>query len=588
MMKLAARLLNALSPNLARQAAALAQAQQQIRIAEALFDSHLLVLVTDARRVIQRVNQAFIEHMGYSAEELIGNTPWMLRSGHHDAAFYSAMLRSIQNTGRWQGEIWDRRKDGEVIPKWMTITAVADEQGAITHFVACYTDLTARKQAEEQAQKLALYDVLTGLPNRALLIEMLEHSQHSCVTYHQYGALLLLDLDQFKTLNDSQGFAQGDALLQATAQRLRQHLGEAVSIARLGGDEFAVLLTDLGQDAQTAARHAEQQGQMLRQALAEPYELGDLHYSGSASLGVTLFTCTGSAPSELIKQAELAMYQAKQAGRNALRFFDHALEEAIAEQARLLQELRPALHGGQFALYYQLQISADQQLLGAEVLLRWLHPERGMVSPAHFIALAEESGQIIELGDWVLEQACRQLAAWQHDPLFCSLVLAVNVSARQFSQDDFASKVLAFLERSGAQPKQLKLELTESLLVGDTGSLIEKMHALKAFGISLSLDDFGTGYSSLSYLKQLPLDQLKVDQSFVRELLTDRSAAAIAEAVIKLGSSLNLAVIAEGVEELAQQQFLAKLGCLHYQGYLFSKPLPLPEFEALVRRLSPD
>ncbi|MDP2021882.1 MAG: bifunctional diguanylate cyclase/phosphodiesterase, partial [Hydrogenophaga sp.] len=386
------------------------------------------------------------------------------------------------------------------------------------------------------------------------------------------------DLDNFKTLNDTLGHDKGDLLLQRVAQRLVFCVREGDTVARLGGDEFVVMLEGLSENPDEAATQAETVGEKILATLNQPYRLAGYENRSTPSIGVTLFSGHQTSIDELLKQADLAMYQSKTAGRNTLRFFDPAMQAMVSERAALEVDLREAVRQQQFVLYYQPQVVEDGRLTGAEALLRWQHPRRGLVSPAEFIPLAEETGLILPLGHWVLETACAQLATWANQPKTAQLSLAVNVSANQLHQADFVDQVLAVLSRTGANAKRLKLELTESLLVSDVEKTIAKMAALKAHGVGFSLDDFGTGYSSLSYLKRLPLDQLKIDQGFVRDILIDPNDAAIAKMVVALADSLGLAVIAEGVEIEAQRDFLAHLGCHAYQGYLFSRPLPLDEF----------
>jgi len=562
-------------------------AEAELRIAATAFESQQGTTVADAHGVILRVNQAFTRITGYSAAEVVGKNPRVLQSGRHDAAFYQAMWSSIATTGAWQGEIWNRRKDGEVYPEWLSISAVKDATGKVVNYVATFSDISARKSAEDQVHHLAFYDPLTQLPNRRLLLDRLAQALATSARHQSMGALLYVDLDNFKTLNETLGHVQGDILLQAVAQRLNGCVREDDTVARLGGDEFVVMLEDLSVNAVDAATQAESVGGKIQQALSESYPLGPFRHRSTSSIGVTLFG--GVLPQgtdEPLKRAELAMYQAKAAGRNTLRFFEERMQQVVAERAALEDDLRDALLANQFLLYYQPQVvGGAARLTGAEALVRWLHPKRGLVSPADFIPLAEETGLILPLGQWVLETACRQLAVWAGQPALAHLTLAVNVSAKQFHQSDFVAQVQTTLARTGAKAQRLKLELTESLLVDDVEGIIAKMTTLKAQGVGFSLDDFGTGYSSLSYLKRLPLDQLKIDQGFVRNILSDPNDAAIAKMVVALADSMGLAVIAEGVEMQAQQEFLAHLGCHAYQGYYFSRPIPVAEFEAFAQRL---
>jgi len=560
------------------------EAQEALRIAATAFESQQGMTVTDTNTVILRVNSAFTEITGYSEEEAVGQTTSMLRSGRHDASFYAIMWRSLNTTGGWQGEIWNRRKNGEIYPEWRMITAVKDHGGAVTHYVSSFVDITQRKKAEEEVHDLAFYDPLTHLPNRRLLLDRLKQALASSGRNKRHGALLFIDLDNFRNLNDTLGHDVGDLLLQQVAQRLLTCVREGDTLARIGGDEFVVMLEDLSKTPVDAANQAETVGEKILQTLNLPYELeGALHHS-TPSIGVTLFADHRTGVDELLKRADLAMYQAKAVGRNNMRFFDPEMQAVIATRSALEADLRAAIEGSQFLLYYQAQVVGDGHLIGAEALLRWPHPVRGMVSPGVFIPVAEETDLIVPLGLWVLETACAQLAQWATHPEMAHLTLAVNVSARQLRLPTFVQDVLTTIERSGANPHRLKLELTESLLVKDVEDVITKMSALKARGVGFSLDDFGTGYSSLSYLKRLPLDQLKIDQGFVRNILTDPNDAAIAKMIVALAESMGLTVIAEGVEIEVQKVFLARLGCHAYQGYLFSRPLPLADFEAFVRQ----
>ncbi len=561
------------------------QADEELRIAATAFETQQGMLVANGDWTILRVNQAFCDMTGYTVEECVGQTPQsLLRSERHDGAFFDTMVETLARTGTWQGEVWDKRKNGETFPVWLTITSVKDAAGTVTHYVDTLTDITARKATEQQIQSLAFYDPLTELPNRRLLMDRLTHAMDGWSRHQRRGALLFVDLDNFKILNDTYGHHKGDLLLQAVATRLSTCIRKGDTVARLGGDEFVVMLEGLSQDALEAATQAEAVGDKVLALLNESYQLGDNEHHSTPSIGITLFGAPDEGIEEPLKRADMAMYQAKAAGRNTLRFFDPHMQSVVTARAALEAGMREALVRHEFLLYYQAQVVGEGQLTGVEVLVRWKHPQRGMVSPAEFIPLAEDTGLILPLGHWVLHTACTQLARWAHQPQMAHLAVAVNVSPRQFNQSDFVEQVLDVLERTGANPQRLKLELTESMLVSNVEDVIAKMAALKTVGVGFSLDDFGTGYSSLSHLKLLPLDQLKIDQSFVRDILTDPNDAAIANMVVVLARSLGLAVIAEGVETEAQRQFLATQGCHAYQGYLFSRPLPLEEFEALALR----
>jgi diguanylate cyclase (GGDEF)-like protein len=512
----------------------------------------------------------------------VGQNPRIMKSERHDMAYYMAIYQSLENIGVWAGEIWNRRKNGEVYPEWLNISAVKDEAGLTTHFVGIFTDISQRVSAQAQIDTLAFYDPLTQLPNRRLLMDRLEQALHASTRHARKNALLFVDLDNFKTLNDTLGHHQGDLLLAQVAQRLKTCTRDGDTLARLGSDEFVVMLEDLSQDDMEAATQAEIVADNVLSAFQQDFQLGQGAHHSTPSIGITLF---GGEPLEgseqPLKRAELAMFQAKAAGRNTARFFDAHMQAEVSAHAALESDLREAVRKQQFLLHYQSQVVGAGRITGVEALVRWQHPQRGMVSPAEFIALAEESGLILPIGQWVLETACTQLTAWAADPAFAHLTMAVNVSARQFKQPDFVDSVLSTLERTRANPQRLKLELTESMLVDEVEMVIARMGALKAHGVAFSLDDFGTGYSSLAYLKRLPLDQLKIDQGFVRNIVTDPNDAAIAKMVVALAESMGLNVIAEGVELQAQADFLAHLGCHAYQGYLYSKPLPVEALERL-------
>ena len=419
-------------------------------------------------------------------------------------------------------------------------------------------------------------------------MDRLKHALATSARNKREGALLFIDLDNFKTLNDTLGHDIGDLLLQQVTQRLIDCVREGDTVARLGGDEFVVMLEDLSENAQEAAMRAESVGEKILAALNQAYRLAGYEHHSSASIGLTLFGNKRETVDDLLKRADLAMYSSKTAGRNTLRFFDPEMQTVVSTRAAMESDLREAVLKDQFQLHYQVQVAGNGQSIGAEVLVRWQHPQRGMVSPSEFIPVAEETGLILPLGKWVLEAACQQLAAWATRPEMAHLTVAVNVSARQFHHRDFVDQVIGVLTRTGANPQRLKLELTESMLVSNVNDIIAKMSALKSRGVGFSLDDFGTGYSSLTYLKRLPLDQLKIDQGFVRDILIDPNDAAIARTIVALAESLGLAVIAEGVETEAQRNALARQGCHAYQGYLFSRPLPLKQFETFMGQLDKD
>ncbi|MDO9233710.1 MAG: EAL domain-containing protein [Methylotenera sp.] len=556
--------------------------ENELRIAAIAFESQEGMIVTDANNNILRVNLAFTAITGYTSEEAVGQTPRLLSSGRQDKAFYEAMWERLNQTGAWEGEIWNRRKSGEVYPEHLTITAVKEASGTVTNYVATLTDITMSKAASDEIKNLAFYDPLTRLPNRRLLLDRLQQALAASTRSEQRGALLFLDLDHFKTLNDTLGHDAGDLLLQQVANRLSNCVREGDTVARLGGDEFVVLLEDLSEQPIEAAAQTVVIAQKILASLNQPYQLGMHEHHSTPSIGATLFNDHEAGLEAILKQADIAMYQSKTEGRNTLRFYDPKMQEAITTRVDMERELRQAIEQQQFQLYYQIQVDNSGKPLGAEALIRWIHPERNMIPPLQFIPLAEETGLILQIGQWVLETACAQLKIWHQNPHRRDLVLSVNVSAKQIHQDDFVTQVQETIQRHGIDAQKLKLELTESMLVANLDDIIEKMNALSQIGVRFSLDDFGTGYSSLQYLKKLPLCQLKIDQSFVRDIVTDDSHHAIVRTIIAMAHSLNLGVIAEGVETEGQRQCLLGKDCTNFQGYLFGKPVPIHEFEVAL------
>lgn len=559
--------------------------EQKLRIAAAAFESHEAMLVTDAQKRIMQVNRAFSDITGFPAVEAVGNLPALLDSGRHDEQFFSCMWQDVDRTGSWQGEIWHRRKDGEIFPVWHTISAVRDDLGAVTHYVCAFSDITQHKASEEEIRHLAFYDPLTQLPNRRLMHDRLHQAMLANERSGRKGALLFIDLDNFKTLNDTHGHSKGDLLLQQVAQRLLASVREGDTVARLGGDEFVVILENLARDTDEAATQAEVIGEKILGVLDRPYKLDGIDHLSTPSIGVALFDGERGATEDLMRRADMAMYEAKRAGRNTLRFYDPDMQARIETHNAFEAALLQGVIENQFRLHYQPQVDAQERVVGAEVLIRWQHPEQGMVSPAHFIPLAEQSGLIVPIGFWVLRESCTQLARWADIPHFAPLTLSVNVSAKQFGMPTFVNEVKDLIEAYGIDPAKLKLELTESLLLENAEGIIAKMNALRELGVKFSLDDFGTGYSSLSYLKRLPIEQIKIDQSFVRDLERNENDAVICAATISLAHSMHYKVVAEGVETLAQRDFLTSVHqCDYMQGYLFSRPLPLADFEAFVGR----
>ncbi|MDD2929229.1 MAG: PAS domain S-box protein [Sideroxydans sp.] len=564
------------------------RAEKQLRVAAATFETHDAILITDAQSRIVRVNRAFTKITGYRSWEVIGQNPRIMSSGRHDKFFYQAMWQQLLEQGSWSGEIWDRRKNGEIYPKWVNITAVKDETGNTVNYVAIFSDITERKRNEDEIRGLAFYDALTQLPNRRLFMDRLQNAVAASVRNGDYGALLFIDLDRFKVLNDTLGHEYGDLLLVEVAARIKGCVREVDTVARLGGDEFVVVLEEMGSHREEASHKAGRVAEKIRESLVRPYQLKEKEHCSSPSIGVELFHDGVGSLDDLIKHADLAMYQAKNAGRNTVFFYDPSLQHDLDARAMLGNDLRRAIKDDTLQMHYQVQVDNERKLLGVEALLRWQHPALGMVPPANFIPVAEESTLIVELGDWVLHNACAQLAAWSGDPRMSGLTMAVNVNAYQFAMQDFADHLATILQRHGVEPNKLKLELTEGAVLHDITVAVEKMHKLKALGVQLSLDDFGTGYSSLSYLEKLPLDEIKIDQSFVRDITVDQSDAAMVLSIIDMAKNFGHVVIAEGVETETQLSFLKQHACMAYQGYLFSKPVSGDELERLIAEWQSD
>lgn len=551
----------------------------QQAVAATAFETHEGIIITDGQSRIMRVNRAFCDITGYEAVEVIGKTPALLKSGRQDGDFYEKMWATLIAEGRWDGELWDRRKNGEVYPKQLTITAVRDDAGKVSHYVGMFSDISLRKEAEAEIFRLAYYDPLTLLPNRRLLMDRLHQAMTASERNDSYGAVLFIDLDHFKELNDTQGHAVGDKLLVEVARRLVSSVRTGDTVARLGGDEFVVMLANLFDSDEGVGLHAESVASKVLEALNRPYVLEGRKYQGTASIGVTLFHGRQSSADELLKHSDVALYQAKNSGRARLRFFDPSMQQALEKRARMKADLRIALQENQFRLYFQPQVDAAGRCVAAEVLLRWQHPEQGLLLPGEFIPFAEESGLIGLIDLWVLAESCRQIRNWDELKVFAGLRLSVNISAAAFMHHDFVAVVLANVYAHRIEPARLKLELTETSLIHNLTDAIERMRQLKSDGIGFSLDDFGTGYSSLSYLRQLPIDQLKIDRAFVCNVTVESGDAVIAKTIIGMAHNLGLELIAEGVETQEQFALLDSFDCPGFQGYLFSRPVSLGDFE---------
>ncbi|MDQ7728985.1 EAL domain-containing protein [Halomonas sp. SpR8] len=558
------------------------EARAEAQIAAAAFQTHLGILITDAQGSILKANDTFKRITGYDDADMIGKNPRMFSSGHQNKAFYRRLWRRIVKTGHWEGEIWSQRKNGELFPEWLTISAVYGSSGVLTHYVATMSDISERKAAEQEIHQLAFYDPLTGLANRRLFMDRMEVALKECRRYHRCGALLFIDIDNFKQINDTLGHYSGDQLLQSVARRLGRMLRDTDTLARLGSDEFAVLIEDIDGSPVQTTQLAERIAKKLMALLSQPIQLAEESITITGCIGITVMSSAGHTVDDYLQQVDMALFQAKRNGRQSVCFFDPAMQAVLLARVKLETDLQQALAEAQWLLYYQPQVNHHGVITGVEALLRWQHPERGMVSPAEFIPLLESSGLINDVGEWVLEKACHQLAQWANNSRLSELTMSVNISPLQFCDEAFLDRVEGVFARTQAPLNRLKLEVTESLFVEARDIARYKMLALKAQGVRFSLDDFGTGYSSLAYLAQLPLDQLKIDQSFVQQVLISQANAAIVESTIALAESLNLDVIAEGVETEAQQAWLLMHDCHAYQGYLFGHPVMADELEKMI------
>ncbi len=574
-----------------RQSAEAAAVAQQRRAERYLEVAEAIIIELDSQGYITEINKLGCNILGYSEQELTGRdwfeiAPFEAVQQEAREVFLEMISGDIDPVDYSENEIVNRDGNKRTIA-WHNVS-IFNENDQCTSILSSGKDITERKDAEREAHSLAFYDVLTGLPNRRLMLDRLEQSVANSARNNSFQALLFLDLDNFKELNDTLGHDQGDSMLIETAQRIQQCLREIDTVSRHGGDEFVVLLGQLADDVNEAVSNCGYVADKIIQRLRLPYQLNNQSYQSSVSIGITLIHDHNVSTQELFKRADIAMYQAKGAGKNAYQFFDSDMQARTDKRRSLEIDLRKAINNHEFQLYYQPQVNIHGECVGAEALIRWISEERGFVSPMDFIPFAEDTHLILPIGEWVLEEACEQLQLWQQSPSTSCLTLAVNVSALQFSQRSFTKKVLDIVSRSGVDPTRLKLEITESMLVHDLDIVTDKMMQLKKTGISFALDDFGTGYSSLAYVKRLPLDQLKIDQSFVRDILIDPNDAAICRAIIALGQSLGLHTIAEGVEEPEQWEVLKKEGCKAAQGYLYARPMTAEDFSEWFEKYVKD
>ena len=557
---------------------ALNVSQRNLYLAERVIENSLEgIMITDPDAVIVSINPAFTRLTGYTAQEVVGRRPTLLSSGRHDGEFYAALWQRLESEGHWQGEIWNRRKNGEIYPELLTITAINDADGRLTNYAALFSDISELKENEERIKHLAYYDPLTGMPNRRLFEDRLQVALAHVHRNKGQLAVMFVDLDRFKRINDTLGHEMGDQLLVEVSRRLYDCLREDDTVARMGGDEFVVLLSEVGMpdDAAYIARR-------ITAALTRPMSLGGRELVVTASVGISIYPEDGRTASTLIKNADTAMYRAKESGRNGYQMYAPAMNARTLEHLALESALHKALERGELCLHYQpLVVPGTHKVVAAEALLRWNHPELGLVSPGDFIPLAEDTGLIIPVGEWVLAEVCRQLRQWQAQGRD-DLNIAVNISARQFRDRAFLPTVQRILAGAGIKPAQLTLELTESMLMDEALDTIRMLGQLHEMGFTIAMDDFGTGYSSLSYLKRFPIDILKIDRVFIRDIERSADDAAIVSAIIRLAHSLRLSVVAEGVESAAQLEFLQQEMCDRLQGYYFSRPLDASAFTALL------
>ena len=554
-------------------------AEDELKLAASVFNENVeAIMIADRDTHILRINPAFCRITGYSADEAIGQPISLMKSGRQDRDFYAQFWQALIDDNVWQGEIWNRRKDGAIIPVWQTISVVRDAAGEIDHFISIFSDISEKKMSEERIYHLAHYDTLTGLPNRTSFQNQFEGALLHAERHGRHVALLFLDLDQFKLINDAAGHPAGDELLKQVALRLKETIRDEDIVARLGGDEFTVLLDDI-QSVEDAGLVAEK----ILQQLAKPFRLTHAELVATASVGISLYPDDGNDASTLLKNADTAMYRAKEKGRNNYQFFTSEMNTRALERLSLEGALRTALKRNEFLLHYQPQVDMQSgKIIGLEALVRWQHPEQGLIPPGVFIPVAEDSGLIVQLGEWVLKEACTQHSRWMNEGL-PPVSISVNLSGRQFVRQDLLGMVQRIITDTGIEPRYLELELTESTIMEHVNDTIETLLALRKLGVHLSIDDFGTGYSSMAYLKRFTIDKLKIDQSFVRDLAIDSDDAAIVTATIAMAHALKLTVIAEGVETEQQLQFLKDNGCEQMQGYYFSRPVPAGEATELLR-----
>jgi diguanylate cyclase (GGDEF)-like protein/PAS domain S-box-containing protein len=562
------------------------QSEEKLKLAANVFThARESIAITDAAGMIVEVNHTFSHTTGYSREEAIGKNPRILQSGRQPPKFYADMWQALLKEGYWSGELWNRRKNGEVYAEMKTISAVRNEHGTTTHYVALGNDITPIKEHQNQLERIAHYDILTNLPNRVLLTDRLSQAMLQCSRHAQSLAVVFLDLDSFKAINDTHGHDVGDELLIALSARMKEALREVDTLARIGGDEFVAVLADLAR-----VEDCEPVLERLLLAASEPVTVGNVVLTVSASIGVTIYPKDSVDTDQLMRHADQAMYVAKQSGKNRYHLFDTAQDEAVKVQRESLEAIRSALDNHQFVLHYQPKVNMKTgTVTGVEALIRWQHPERGLLNPIEFLPVIEDNPMIIEVGEWVIDTALTQISQWQKMGLNLPISTSVNIAAVQLQQPDFTKALASLLAaHPEVDPHYLELEVLETSALDDVQHVSEIMHACMALGVQFSLDDFGTGYSSLTYLRRLPAKLIKIDQSFVRDMLDDADDLAIVEGVIALAKSFKRDVIAEGVETIQHGTALLQLGCELAQGYGIAKPMPGGDIPAWVGKWKPD
>jgi len=556
---------------------------ESLKIAAVSFETQEAILITDASRRIIKVNKAFSRITGYSFADIVGKTPGILRSNRHDENFYQQLWETLEEKGYWQGEMWDKRKSGEIFPVRQTINAIKDAKGNITHYISTFDDISSLKKSQEEIKKLAFYDPLTSLANRRLLHDHLSLARAHSQRRQEFFGLLFIDLDHFKTLNDTQGHDVGDQVLIEVAKRLTEAVRKIDTVCRNGGDEFIILLEELDKDEQTSAHKAKLVAEKILANLSKPILIQQKQHYISASIGISIYLDHQVSIEEMLVRSDLAMYKAKKSGRNAVQFFDPAMQETLKIQSKLERDMHLAIERNEFELYYQPKVNAQNSIIGYEALIRWHHPDRGLLLPGEFIEAAERGHLIKPIGEWVIHEACLQLAKWQQNPATEALTIAVNISEKQLADEHFNEQVFNIIKNCRCNPSGLQMEITESLLMKNMDETITKIKELKTLGIQFAIDDFGTGYSSLSYLKKLPIDIIKIDYTFVKDLMNSQYDQAIIKSILTLTETFDLQSVAEGVETQAQCDYLIAMGCNKLQGYFFGKPAPLSEVQAKLK-----